>query len=144
MKKELISILDVDEPDYTLARKYNKTALPVLLEIANGKDPYLAAKAIYFASYINVPELDGFYSEILKLKEPIINIAIAGSLLITDKTNKASIAKELLQHNNEQVRFMALKSVSKLNLKTLKDDVEKMSKDDIDPDVKEFAKKIML
>jgi HEAT repeat protein len=126
MKNEVMKILSAAEPEYEQAKSYTNTAIPVLLDILKGSDHMLAAKAVYFAAYMNIPESLTVLNAAAKHGEPIVRKACAGAQQAATYLNGAALLKQLLQDKLPDVRLAALKVVRKLSIHALKADIGKL------------------
>ncbi|MCF8448567.1 MAG: hypothetical protein K9G49_01745 [Taibaiella sp.] len=138
MKNEIIKILSAVEPQYQQAQEYNKTAIPTLLQLLKGADTTMAAKAVYFAGYMNIPESLTVLKAAAKHPEITVRIACAGAVQFATQLNGALLLKQLLQDTQANVRMVTLKMIRKLPANTLKADIDKLKAAEKDENVKAY------
>lgn len=138
MKEKIIAILQNEEPEYARAKEFGKEAIPVLTEIINGSDPFLAAKAVYFASYINIPESLHAMQAAMNNKDADVRKAVAGSLQFNTKVEKEPLLRSLMNDKQADVQLVSLKMTNKLNLTKLMPEVREKLKQEKNPMVRDY------
>jgi HEAT repeat protein len=138
---ELLAFLRQDELDYPAAAlKFGQAALPFLKELVASSDENLAMKAAYLVGYIEGDTADKILEEAAATGSVPIRVAAAFGAQKRSSAAAEAILNRSLEDSSPSVVKFALQAAKASKLeKTLKPQIDKISKNFLDDGIKMVA-----
>lgn len=135
--------LDAEEVDYHSAKKLGAPAIPFLLELVQGGDLGLAAKAAYLASLIKSDKAAAVLKAAVARNEPVLRVAVASGIRNLSEAQADKTVGLLQDDPDTGVRKVVLKSAAGFRSPAVMARVKRMAEDDPESFVRELAESTM-
>jgi len=109
--KDVLEVLEPDEPNYNRAASLGPDALPHLRTLVEGEDPMLAAKAAYAASLLEGDQGKDVVVAAANSDTASVRVAAAAAANNLPTESAVEVLMELVDDNDAGVRKVALSSV---------------------------------
>ena len=128
-KEELIKLIDLDEPDYTLIIKDLKPDdIPLLIELSGDANLAIATKSVSCLGLMNSDKAVAGIKVAADHANPVMRVAAAHALKHSASLPSAvKLIDHLLDDQDIGVRKFALKTVQHANIISLKAKVQQMN-----------------
>jgi HEAT repeat protein len=136
---DLRAQLDPEEVDYERARQLGSDAIPSLMQLVQGGNLGLAAKAAYLASLIESEHAADVLETAAASPEPVVWVAAASGLRNVRDTTAARILERVRTDPDAGARKVAVQSVARFTHPQLRAKVQQIVDEDPDPFVRESA-----
>ena len=128
--KDVVNILDRDEPDYEALEAFGADALPHLELLAQSRDPLRAAKAAYAGTLINGAAATNLIQQSVKHSDPQVRIAVAHALGRIGARAPVNLVLQLLDDTDVGVRKIALRTAASVGKIELREKVRSIAASD--------------
>ena len=135
--------LDAEEVDYHGAKKLGAPAIPLLLELVEGGDLGLAAKAAYLASLIKSEKAGAVLKAAAARNEPLLRVAVASGIRNLSEAQADKAVGMLQDDPDVGVRKVVLKSAAEFRSPAVTARVKRMAATDPESFVRELAESTM-
>lgn len=135
--------LDAEEVDYQSAKKLGVPAIPFLLELVQGGDLGLAAKAAYLASLIKGEKAAAVLKAAVARNEPTLRVAVAAGIRNLSEVHADKVAGLLQDDSDMGVRKVVLRSAAGFRSPAVTARVKRMAEADPESFVRELAESTM-
>ena len=137
---ELRSLLNRYEPDFRkLAAILQPDDLPQLIELVQGNERTLAARAAYAITLVHDEAAVAALDTAANSSVDTVRIAAASGLKHLKGFDVADLARRLLADEDLGVRKLAIKSAKALGLDALKPALEAVASNDAEPGLRDLA-----
>jgi HEAT repeat protein len=131
--------LDPDEPEYSkAAAELGPDAIPHLAKLVEGGDPMLASKATYLASLIPSDKSVDVIESAARSPHDEVRVAAASGVRNMKKV-PTPLLETLFKDKDAGVRKVALRSIETNEQANAKPILEKVAKDDPNPNLRKLA-----
>lgn len=131
--------LDADEVDYERAAELGPEAIPFLMELAQGGDLALAAKATYLASLIRTEQSMAVLESAAARNEPVLRVAAASAIRNLPEVQAERLVDVLRKDEDVGIRNMVLKSAQQFKSPEMEAKFQEMAERDPEPSIRELA-----
>jgi HEAT repeat protein len=136
--KQVLALLDVDEPVYAEAAELGAGALVHVEALIEGPDPMLASKAAFLAGMIRSDKAVSVLKKALRYPDPRVRIAVAATAANLPKAAANAMLLDLVGDKDVGVRKTAVKAVKDADAK-LKARLKALSTGDPDHTVRTIS-----
>jgi HEAT repeat protein len=110
-KKDVLAVLEPDEPNYAAAAALGTESLPILQDLVAGDDPMLASKAAYAASMLSGDQGLSVVLAAAHSDETIVRVAAASAARNLPSSAAGDVLKDLFDDADQGVRKVARSSL---------------------------------
>jgi hypothetical protein len=148
--EQVRAALEPEEPNYASAAQLGPDAMPYLMQLVQGDDPMLAAKAAYLASLIQSDQTEAVLMVAARSAHDTVRAAVAAGVRNLG-SGAAPLLNHLLRDSDVGVRKVALRSIVALPvtrartaqpLTGIKATVEEIAQHDPEPLLRQLAGQI--
>jgi hypothetical protein len=140
--EQVLAALNPDEPNYEQAAQgLGPDAIPFLLELVQGDDPGLAAKATSLAGHLGTSRSAEVLATAARRDDPVIRVVAAASLRRLPDVPQ-DLAESLLADDDAGVRRLALTSIEVARPAGLKDRVRTIAESDPETSLRDLASRV--
>jgi HEAT repeat protein len=141
--KQVVEVLDPDEPEYASAATLGPDALPHLRTLIEGDDRAMASKAVVLAGRIPGERSAELLSLAAGSREPAVRVAAAFAARNLPETVREDLLLRLLEDSDLGVRKFALKAVPPTVSPAVRTKVSALSESEEHPALRELSRTII-
>jgi HEAT repeat protein len=137
--RDVRAYLDPEEVDYEAASTMGPDAIPFLMELVQGDDPGLAAKATYLASLLGSERSIPVLQAAAQSKEAVVRVAAAAGVRNLPEAEAEKLADVIVEDADAGVRKVLVRSVAEFRSTRLAKKVQSVAEKDPEGFVRDIA-----